>query len=152
MGRNAEVRFMRISERHGYKYRAANRRENMVEHFDFILNGRLKVEVKAMKAKRRGESVTPDIVYVETKNVNGGAGWVYGKADFIAFEQPDGFLFVDRNELVAYLHKKLPHMRRAIYSGVFNTIYSRNGRDDEVAIFNIRDIFTIPNNFFLHGL
>ena len=152
MGRMAEVRFMRIcGERYGYRYRVANRKENVVDHFDFVIQGGSKVDVKAMKSARRGGPVDPNIVYVELKNVSGGNGWLYGKADYIAFEQPTGFLFIDRRELASFVNMRRPYMRRAEYSGVYNTLYSRKGRNDEVAIFHMHDIMSIHNKFFLYG-
>lgn len=151
MGRDAEVRFMQICKAHRYGVVNATRRENMVDHFDFWVEWgarrAAKIEVKAMKARRRGEAVDPSVIYLETRNVAGGLGWLYGKADYIAFEQPRGFLLVPRVDLVELLRGM--RLRRAARSGIRGTVYSRPGRRDEVAVLDIRDIEGFRHNVLM---
>ena len=155
MGRGAEVRFMRLCDRYRYEFKKATRRENMVDHFDFHLkvedDAFCTVEVKAMKSRRRSEPVDPSIIYLETRRVGGGVGWLYGKADYIAFEQPNGFLFVERLALASFVQRRRPSMLLANRSGIANTLYSLPGRGDEVAIFNLSDIVGLcdDDNTFL---
>jgi hypothetical protein len=153
MGRDAELRFMKICDDYFYCVRHATRYENTVEHFDFWVDWgarqAAKVEVKAMKARRRGMAADPTVIYLETKNVSGGPGWLFGKADYIAFEQHRGFLLVRRTDLVELLRMRRDKMTRATRSGISGTIYSRPNRADEVAILDIGDIKTLQHNVFV---
>jgi hypothetical protein len=148
MGTAAEQRFYDICRSRGYKIRAATSYENRVKHFDFHVQGR-PVEVKAMKAPRRGMAPVSDMIYVELKNVSGGVGWVYGDADFIAFEQHEGFLVVDRRELVRLVQSMQPKCKQSRVSGVFHTLYSRANRDDLVMVLHKDDLARLDTKWLL---
>ena len=65
-------------------------------------NGILKsVDVKIMKKTSRSDASAQDKwIWVEFNNVNGNDGWLYGEADYIAFERQNNFTLVNRKELV----------------------------------------------------
>jgi hypothetical protein len=148
MGTAAEQRFANICREKGYAIRPATSYENRVRHFDFRVCGD-KVEVKAMKSPRRGMAPDPDMIYVELRNVSGGDGWLYGDADLIAFGQRDGFLMVNRRELVRLVEWMRPRCRRSAVSGVYHTLYSRVNRDDLVMVLHIDDIAALKSNWTL---
>lgn len=148
MGTNAERRFFDICRGRGYKIRLATSYENCVKHFDFEVQS-YKVEVKAMKAPRRGMSPDPNMIYVELKNVSGGDGWLYGDADFLAFEQPHGFLMVRRHELVQLAERMRPKCRVSRVSGVYHTLYSRANRDDLVMVLHKKDLADFESKWLL---
>jgi hypothetical protein len=107
------------------------------------------VEVKGMKCPTRGASVDPTLIYVELQNVNGGSGWIFGKADVIAFEQPEEkFLCVDREELckkALILSQSAPFGTR---SGQKGTLWSRNNRDDLIlSLDRDKDILSLQSPF-----
>lgn len=150
MGNHAEQLFQQLCEFHNFKLRPATKYENMKLHYDFVVKKHdgqyTRVEVKSMKARRRGEAPDPSIIYIETKNVMGGPGWIYGEADDIAFEQPWGFFVVPKIELLHYVNSIYNNLRVSNVSGVLYTRYSRIDRDDEVIIVPITDIHK------LHGI
>jgi hypothetical protein len=153
MGNQAEKRFVQLCHNRKFPLRPATKNENMVHHFDYVVqdaNDRFaKIEVKAMKAARRGMQPSPHIIYVELKNIHGGPGWIYGKADYIAFEQPNGFLLVDRLQLLDLVERIQPTCRKAAESGIRRTLYSRRDRDDLVLVLYMDDIRHLTKNVFL---
>lgn len=59
------------------------------------------IDVKSMKKSNRKDA-TPDdqIHWIELQNVRGNPGWIYGKADFIAFELMNSWLIISRKKLI----------------------------------------------------
>ena len=151
MGVAAERYFYDICRGRRYAVRPATSYENRVEHFDFEVQG-MRIEVKAMKAPRRGMRPDPNIIYVELRNVDGGRGWLYGSADYIAFEQRGGFLMVQRRELVRLAEHMAVRCRKARVSGVYHTLYSRANRADLVLVLHIDDVLRMRNTWFLRTL
>lgn len=147
MGTQAEGRFMDLCHGRGFSLRTATSYENRRLHFDFVArkpNGTFsRVEVKAMKASYRGGPPNPNIIYIETKNIVGGDGWVYGAADEIAFEQPWGFLIVPRVALVEMVAYYKARVDRADRSGIPYTLYGRKERQDEVLVLRTEDLYRL---------
>lgn len=153
MGEHAESRFVNVCKKKGVSVRPASQLENMFQHFDFIVSSAdrrkcARVEVKSMKARRRGMEPDPRVLYVELKNVHGYAGWLFGKADYLAFEQEKGFLMVDRKELIGVVDTLRPHCTIAETSGITHTLYSRRNRKDLVMIMDMSDIKHLSRNMF----
>lgn len=158
MGQRAEDLFIELCKKNNLSFRYASKYENMNHHFDFIVNRfpptytKKNVEVKGMKCPTRGAPVDPTLIYVELQNVNGGQGWVFGKADVVAFEQPEEkFLCVDREELCK---KALIQAQSASFgtrSGQKGTLWSREGRKDLIlSLDRDKDILTM-NSTFIFG-
>lgn len=99
-GRVAEVRFVRAAEHMGLHVTKSSSKEDINDHVDYWLayngNGKWGVDVK-------GNNL-PDEIWVEFMNVRGNDGWLYGKADIIAFDIPEegGFSVVDREDLKVF--------------------------------------------------
>jgi hypothetical protein len=148
MGTAAEQRFFDICKKRKYVIRPATQKENIVSHFDFIVQGK-RVEVKSMKAPRRGQAPDPNIIYLELRNVEGGDGWLYGRADFIAFEQERGFLIVSRKELVQLVDRMQSRCRSARTSGLFYTMYSRANRRDLVMILPLSALAKLDSRYLM---
>jgi hypothetical protein len=104
-GQQAEDSFEAVFARNNWSIRDASLQEQY-SHIDYWLSKdgstEISVDVKARKKVKRGDTSTNDsLIWVEFKSVNGGDGWLYGKADFIAFETADSFLIVRRSALAA---------------------------------------------------
>lgn len=133
-----------------YEVKKASRDEDMYDHFDYrFIKGEqvIKVEVKAMKRVSRSDSSGQETwIWVEFKNVQGEKGWLYGKADYVAFELEDAFLFVDRKDLVKVSEKVVD--MDTIVKKPFDAkrkCYRRRNRPDElVAMLHITDILHKP--------
>jgi single-stranded-DNA-specific exonuclease len=111
-GENAHSRFEEIAKQKGFDVSQSSKEEDIKDHIDcFILkdNKKASVDVKAMKkSKRNDKEVNAEWVWIEYVNVMGDKGWLYGKADIIAFEQPEGFIVANRNQLKDLCEEKVP--------------------------------------------
>jgi len=104
------------------------------------------VDVKAMKKISRSGSVQSEMIWIEFRNVIGRNGWVYGDQDWVAFEMPDGFIFV-RTIQLSELASKLCNTsdmvstaREALYRG-----YQRKGMRDVISMITVNDVKKIPH-------
>ena len=151
-GTDGEKRFKNIIESFGLLVRSASFKENVHQHIDFFITGNknsesldrfhFSVDVKARKRKSRSsDEYDEEYTWIEFKNVKGKKGWVYGDADKIAFEIEDGFLMVDREELVKWCEKKVDFKKSVSnpYSAIYK-VYTRKGRDDLITRIKTDDI------------
>jgi hypothetical protein len=73
-------------------------------------------------------------------------GWLYGKADLIAFELKNSFRIVRRTELLDLVEKlvdfntKVEKSRQALYK-----LYSRSGRSDSLTMIKANDLLKITS-------
>jgi len=97
MGNNSQTLFVKTCEKINYKCIPSTVEEDMYSHIDYYVEtpeGRLiSVDVK-------GNNKLEEI-WIEFNNVRGKEGWLYGKANYIAFDMPElnCFVVVGRNEL-----------------------------------------------------
>jgi len=148
MGKNAEKSFVSCMKANGRKIKPSTREQDIFEHWDFLLNDEHRIEVKGRKRlHRHATSVSDDIIYVEFRNVRGDNGWIYGKADFIALERPDGFLIVQRIALMRMAETLVQNQwstRPTLYKK-----YRRHDRPDEcVTVLSINDVLSLPHKLF----
>jgi len=145
MGGTAEVQFKEIAEKLGNQVTKSSFREQ-INHIDFhILNQKgekYTVDVKSRKKiKRKDNNVDDEVIWIEFKNVQGKNGWVYGAANFIAFEREDSFLIVSRPALAKLCEKIVDlkqinvNVKYPLYTG-----YQRYGRNDLLSLIKIEDI------------
>ena len=89
-GLGAEQLFDQIAELKSLEIKNAKRRDNMQKHIDKYVTdetGTWSVDIKARKKTSRSNSqAQDDWTWIEFQNVRGNAGWLYGEADNIAFE------------------------------------------------------------------
>lgn len=145
MGGSAEVQFKEIAEKLGNQVAKASFREQ-ISHIDFhILNQKgekYTVDVKSRKKiKRKDNNVDDEVIWIEFKNVQGKNGWIYGAANFIAFERENSFLIVSRPALAKLCEKIVDlsqinaNIKYPLYTG-----YQRYGRKDLLSLIKIEDI------------
>ena len=154
-GSGAEQRFANMCSKRRLGVYPATPFENRVMHFDYIvvlrdgLDTRQRVEVKAIKSRRRGETPDPSVIFVELKNVSGGPGWVYGKSDIVAFEQPSGFLMVQTRALKHLAESMVSTCKHANRSGIHHTLYKRRERDDLMLVLSRDDVTKLDGTFVI---
>ena len=152
MGMDAEKSFEKILNEYNISYSNATKTEEKTEHWDFKILDNLKkngknetkdninlkkgkYEIKSAKAKSRGMEKDYNIIYIEFKSVGGNKGWIFGDADYIAFEVPEGFLIFPRIKLLKYISCMYEFLSHSDKSGNIGTLYSRSNRKDLVGIF-----------------
>jgi len=128
----------------------SNREQDMKEHWDLkgSLNGSsiFKFDVKGLRGKSRRGGIDSSVIWIESKNVNGDKGWLYGEADYIVFEQLTSWIIVKRLKIIPFIRSKLKHnnytrvyeAKNALYN-----IYTRKNRKDLLSMALIDDIKTI---------
>jgi len=151
LGQNAESLFAKSALKHGWLIEPASEDSNKNEHFDYIMSkdGRsLNVEVKSRKRMGRKDSAVQDEhVWIELHGVRkDDNGWLYGKADLIAFELKNSFRIVRRADLLSLVKNLVDFNTRvekpteALYK-----LYSRSGRSDSLTIIRAEDLLKITS-------
>jgi hypothetical protein len=145
LGEKAEGLFAGMARQAGWQVLPSSKDENIDEHWDFhIAKGgeNFKVEVKSSKRIRRNDSeAQAGYTWVELRNVRGKVGWLFGKADLIAFEKESSFIFVKRLDLLGVVNKKVNLVAKVkTPADAFYKIYTRNGRKDKLTLLPTSDI------------
>lgn len=151
-GKKAEGRFKSLMELAGLECTATpDIKSQCRDHIDFVVKSARKpaisVDVKAMKRHRRSDTDTDDTkLWIEFKNVRGQKGWLYGKADFLAFERPLGFSFIKRTALVEWAERNID-LTKPVSSAKLAYLkgYTRKDRSDLIAFVNFADIVHLIN-------
>ena len=152
-GKSAEDEFSRLAKLRGFLVKPATGMEQF-DHVDFHLTSEEEdglmtamVDVKARKRKKRSDSYVQDEwIWGEFKNVRGKDGWLYGLADFIAFETEESFILSFRKELVDWCESKID-LKDKVYSAEEAEYmpYTRKGKQDLISMIQLRDIENLPN-------
>lgn len=117
--------------------------QDMTEHWDVMING-LKYDVKGMKKINRSD-IEPNEMYhyLELLNVNGKLGWVYGKADFIAFETKQYWVIVSLSKLQEFIANNVNKTYVQNASDSLYCLYKRYGRKDCISMIKTIDLMAI---------
>ena len=144
-GLGAEELFDQIAISKHLEIKNARRRENMQKHIDKYVTddvGTWSVDIKARKKTRRSDdNAQDDWIWIEFQNVRGNTGWLYGEADYIAFETQDDFVIVKKDSLIEYVEnvvdmgKSVKHSSQARYK-----TYRRAGRNDLLTMVELSEI------------
>jgi hypothetical protein len=139
IGQTAEQRFAELLE----GSRRATTHEDMHEHWDVMSETGMKFDVKAMKKWKRSDPEPTDrIHYVELRNVRGELGWLYGQADYIAFETRAHWIVVPRKKLVHFIEGATENNERSDKPAVYK-LYQREGRKDLMTVIPSMDLLAI---------
>lgn len=137
---NTEIKFANLFE----TFKEASKKENMYDHIDLTVDG-MTVDVKGMKKVNRSDSeVSPNIHWIEFQNVRGNKGWIYGKADYIAFEIPNEFIMIDRQFLLDWCREKFTDRKLKPQKELYK-LYNRPGRKDVIGLVLVEDLLKLPH-------
>lgn len=121
-------------------YRKSTKQQDINEHWDLEIP--IKVDIKGMKKVKRSDSEpNQNYHWVEVKNVHGNLGWLYGLADFFAFELEDFWVIVSKENLQKMIAEKVTktyYDEPTIYG-----LYQRKGRSDVLTIVPSYDLCAI---------
>lgn len=120
--------------------------EDINKHFDLIINDK-KYDIKGVKKITRTDFMANENYHwVELKNVHGKLGWLYGEADYFAFELNEYWVIVDKTKLQKFIANKVnknviaTEQDEALYC-----IYKRNDRKDFITLIKTIDLMFIAN-------
>lgn len=145
-GDAAERRFVELAKAEGLECEIKNSyKDQVINHVDIILKKgqkSWKIDVKAQKkTSRKDDTVDDSIIWLEFQNVRGSVGWIYGQADYIAFEHSDGFNLVCRPSLASWAEQNVDFNSPVTSSkDAYKKIYTREGRNDKIAFVKFSDI------------
>jgi len=108
----AELRFDEVITSLNGASKASSENETKFDHIDRVVqlnkSKEFSVDVKALKSNSRGEAKDAGRIWVEFKGISGHAGWLYGKANYMAFEVADyDFVLVSRKRLLNFCEGKV---------------------------------------------
>jgi len=140
-GNESARRFVEACQSIGYETRKSTREEDIYDHIDYWVKRRnYKNDPIESGVDVKGGN-HPECVWVEFKNVNGDKGWMYGEAEFIAFDIPEvgGFVVVLRKDLAAYA--ELVVERTFVdKKNAYRKFYQRAGRQDVISLLYLEDL------------
>ena len=152
-GMAAEKRFDILAQKRGCAVIEASKRDNMIRKIDrYVVDekGILKsVDVKTMKRTSRSDVDAQDIwIWIEFNNINGNDGWLYGEADYIAFERSNNFTLVNRLDLVKIAEELVDLDARVSSSKLAKyKAYRRYGRSDLIAMMELDIIIEMAEDY-----
>jgi hypothetical protein len=124
----------------------ASKEQDTKDHWDVKGGDGKTYDVKGMKKYRRKDKIPTDrIHFVELKNVHGNKGWLYGKADYFAFETRKWWIVVGRSVLAGFVKDNVPNTKERVHRPEPYKLYSREGRNDLMTILPTVDLLSIAS-------
>jgi len=119
----------------------SDKEQDMYEHWDLeILT---KIDVKSIKKENRYDNVyNENFHWVELKNVHGKLSWLYGKADFFAFETNDYWIIVEKTRLQDFIKEKMAGKKVGKSKDPYE-LYQRDNRKDVIVKVKTIDLIYI---------
>ena len=119
----------------------STKEQDMYEHWDLKIT--TKVDVKTVKKENRHDVVcNENFHWVELKNVRGKLGWLYGEADFFAFETNDYWIIVDKTKTQDFIKTKMAGKEVGRIKDPYE-LYQRDGRKDVIVKVKTIDLIYI---------
>lgn len=107
------------------------------------------VDVKSMKKlSRDDDSPNENFHWIEIKNVQDKPGWLYGEADYFAFETIDYWVIVDKQDLQDLIKKKVTKEFVSDKKNSLYKLYRRDGRKDIITLVKTLDLMKIATKTF----
>ncbi len=125
----------------------STKEQDIHEHWDLMGDfenlTQIKIDVKSVKKDNRYDILpNENHHWVELKNVNGKLGWLFGQADYIAFETFDYYILVERTKLIDFLRVKCEGKEIGNKKNLYEK-YRREGRKDVVVKVKTIDLMVI---------
>jgi len=137
-GLETEIRFKSFIENLGFKGIKVGAAYDMNHHYDINISAN--IEIKGMKALRRGEEVQDEWHWIEVKGV-ADEGWLYNShADMIAFETKKSWIVVRPTNLIDYVERFVGHefVEKPLLAQY--KLYRRKGRNDAITLIKSDDL------------
>lgn len=108
----------------------STKEEDMYQHWDLKID--TKIDIKSLKKENRCDpTYNENFHYVEIKNVNNDFGWLYGKADYFAFELENYWLIVEKIKLQEFIKEKCTGKEIGNKKDLY-ALYRRENRKDVI--------------------
>jgi hypothetical protein len=137
VGLRTEDKFVSACQSRGDNVTKSSRDEDIKLHIDYYV---MRKDQSTVSVDVKGGN-HPNCIWVEFKNVRGDIGWMYGKADWIAFEVAEvgGFAMVKRSER-ADLSERIVEQVFVDKANADRKLYQRKDRKDVISRLWLEDI------------
>lgn len=148
IGSKAERIFVGLAGSKGYTVIPSTVKENKISRIDYFLEKNSQKKGFDVKSRKKvcayDKDYNDDWTWVEFKNGDGFDGWLYGEADYIAFEKENYFLIVDRISLKNLCERVIDKNKEFVRTceKAKYRIYQRRDQE-EIALIKTSDIKTI---------
>jgi len=134
-----------VSTRLTKQYTKTDLQEDIVDHIDYHINLRgtdVTVDIKSAKKFFDNENLNLDDewIWVELKNVNGFAGWLYGKAHYVVYVFANELWFLNRKKLVDFVNRRVEKTFVVDKRDSCYKLYRRKNRLDVVTQIKLGDV------------
>ena len=149
-GNKAETKFFELMKKRDPLTVLASTQRNIKCHEDIISPKFGSFDVKSARRVNRSSDIQYETIWIEYKNVKGQDGWLFGSADFIAFEREKDFVVVNRKDLIK-LCKFLVYEKRFVNSAkdALYKMYTRQDRKDVLTRIKISDVLELSSTYVL---
>ena len=134
--------------RNGEVISHSDRSTDIKDHIDLFWtkdNKTFSFDVKGLKKSNRSDINTDSSIHwIEISNVRGNPGWLYGKADYIAFETDKEWLLVKRRKLIDLINSKVTDTAVKNTKELY-TYYQRYGKKDIIVKVLTKDLAEIAS-------
>jgi len=137
-GKKKEVSFSKLFKNTTF----SGKEVDIKEHWDLSIS--FKIDVKGLKKISRSDNSTNEHYhFVELKNVQGNLGWLYGEADYFAFETDEYWVVVKKEDLQNLVKDKVSKTIVNSTDKSLYCLYSRQGRKDIITMVKTLDLVLI---------
>lgn len=136
-GKEKEVMFAELFS----SYSLSDRNTDIIKHYDVTI-GNIRIDVKGLKKINRWDNeVNENIHWIEIKGVTGHLGWLYGEADYFAFETFDYWVFVKKESLQDLI--KTRTIKEWVKQKELYKLYQRENKKDVITLIKTIDLCSI---------
>jgi len=115
----------------------SNKQENIYQHWDIKVP--IRIDVKGIKKiYRTDEKPNQNFHWIELKGITGKLGWLYGEAEFFAFETESYFIIVEKLKLQDWISKNIA--KEFFDEPTINKLYQRYNRLDILTLISTIDL------------
>jgi hypothetical protein len=139
-GKEKEVMFADLFS----SYSLSDKKTDIIEHYDLTI-GNTRIDVKGLKKVNRWDNeVNENIHWVEIKGITGHLGWLYGEADYFAFETFDYWILVSKIKLQELI--KTRTIKEWVKEKELYKLYQRPNKQDVITLVKTIDICSIAES------
>jgi hypothetical protein len=139
-GKEKEVMFADLFS----SYSLSDKKTDIIEHYDLTI-GNTRIDVKGLKKVNRWDNeVNENIHWVEIKGITGHLGWLYGEADYFAFETFDYWILVSKIKLQELI--KTRTIKEWVKEKELYKLYQRPNKQDVITLVKTIDLCSIAES------
>lgn len=139
-GKEKEVMFADLFS----SYSLSNKSTDIIEHYDLTI-GNTRIDVKGLKKVNRWDNeVNENIHWIEIKGITGHLGWLYGEADYFAFETFDYWILVSKIKLQELI--KTRTIKKWVKEKELYKLYQRPNKQDVITLVKTIDLCSIAES------